>query len=154
MFKRMTITIYRALPVWIRDPLVWVLSPKHGIGVVGVIFNPERKVLVLHQTYDEPIRLPGGIMEYGETPEDTLVREMLEEVQCLVQPVSILGTSRKTKRKLDIFLLAHLVEQRPFVANAEVHKVEWRDPADPDNLADLPVLHQLYIQRAVGLIHT
>jgi 8-oxo-dGTP pyrophosphatase MutT (NUDIX family) len=146
--KRLMLSIYSVIPRWIRDPLVWLIAPKHGVGVVAVVFNEKGQVLVLRQTYDEPVRLPGGIMEYGEQPEQTICRELIEEAQCIVEPISILGVTRITRRKFDIFLSCRLIEQRPFVANEEVAGIEWRNPNDPSCLNDLPELHQMYIETA------
>ena len=105
-FLQFRIWAYRLLPQSIRTYLVWLLSSKHGLGVVGIILNQEKQVLLVHQTYDEPIRLPGGLMNYGEHPYSTLQREILEEVNCKVQPKSILGIEKLSKRKLDIYVLA------------------------------------------------
>lgn len=150
--NRMVLAIYRALPKWLRHPLVWLLAPKHGVGVVAIVYNEQNQVLVLHQTYDEPIRLPGGIMEYGEQPEETICRELLEEAQCVIQPISCLGVSRINRRKFDIFLYCRLVEQHPFIENEEVSRIEWRDATNPANFTDLPILQQKYIESAKNSI--
>ena len=53
---------------------------KH-LGVYGLIIK-ENKILLINKVtgpYDGKLDLPGGTIEYGESPEDTLKREFLEE---------------------------------------------------------------------------
>ena len=54
---------------------------KH-IGVYGLIIN-DNKVVLIKKTggpYDGKLDLPGGSFEFGETPEEVLKRELLEEI--------------------------------------------------------------------------
>jgi ADP-ribose pyrophosphatase YjhB (NUDIX family) len=56
--------------------------PRYTLGVTGVVFNPQGQVLlvehVLHPQH--PWGLPGGWVDAGETPQESLAREMREEV--------------------------------------------------------------------------
>lgn len=54
---------------------------KH-FGAYALIIKDDKIVLIKKKTgpYDGKLDLPGGTIEFGERPEDTLVRELEEEI--------------------------------------------------------------------------
>lgn len=66
---------------------------KLDFGIKGLIVK-DGKFLALHKlsSTDSRCELPGGRMEYGETIEDTLKREIYEETKLNVEPVYLIVT--------------------------------------------------------------
>jgi 8-oxo-dGTP diphosphatase len=60
-------------------------------GVAAVIVNDRGEVLLQRRSDDGRWGLPGGAMEPGEEPAETLVREVLEETALEVVPERIVG---------------------------------------------------------------
>lgn len=52
------------------------------IGVYGLIIKEDKIILIKKKTgpYDGKLDLPGGSIEFGETPSETLKRELQKEV--------------------------------------------------------------------------
>lgn len=62
--------------------------------VYGFCFNQHGEILL---TFDQgAYGLPGGKPEAGETPEETLIREVLEEVQCELADLEYIGYQHVT----------------------------------------------------------
>ena len=64
-----------------------------GQSVSGVVIY-ENKVLLARHTYGGGLGkliIPGGYVEYGETPQQALIREYLEETGVTVEPLDIIG---------------------------------------------------------------
>jgi 8-oxo-dGTP pyrophosphatase MutT (NUDIX family) len=108
------------------------------VGVVGVLVREGRLLLIRRsQLVKAPGRycFPGGGMEPGETEEQTLVREMQEELGVLVQPVRRLYRC-VTPWRIDLrwwladFDAAAQFEPHP----AEVEAYDWYTPTEIDGL--------------------
>jgi len=65
----------------------------HVESITGVIFDEERKKVLLIQRRDVPVWvLPGGGIEPHETPENAVIREILEETGLRVKASRLVGT--------------------------------------------------------------
>ena len=62
--------------------------------VYGLCFNQRGEILL---TFDQgSYGLPGGKPEDGETREETLIREVLEEIQCEIESLEYIGYQHVT----------------------------------------------------------
>jgi len=57
----------------------------------GICFNTAGEILVLDQKGNHTWTLPGGHVEPGETPEQALTREIMEEADVTVKNIRLLG---------------------------------------------------------------
>ena len=79
----------------------------YRVSVKGILIRKKRVLLLRkpNRTWD----LPGGRIEYGETAEHCLAREMLEETGLETTAARFTGTwIRRRKNKPDVFTLAFL----------------------------------------------
>jgi len=65
------------------------MSPIH---LAGCIIIQDNAVLLLHRIKRNCYELPGGKIEPGESPEETVVRELREELCCGVEVIRPFGS--------------------------------------------------------------
>jgi ADP-ribose pyrophosphatase YjhB (NUDIX family) len=107
--------LYGDLPgVWRRRLVTWG-SPRYTLGTLLVLFDAQRRVLLLRQRHGPGWTLPGGLLEKYEAPEQAAVRELLEETGIQIEASK---------------LIAH-------VPNAVIHpRLHWVDFIFIANLTD------------------
>ena len=54
-------------------------TPKHSVSVAGIVINDDDQVLVIRRDDNGHWEAPGGVLELGESFEDGVRREVLEE---------------------------------------------------------------------------
>lgn len=57
----------------------WRWSRALTLGVRAIVIDPEKRILLVRHTYTEGWNLPGGGVEFGESVEESLARELDEE---------------------------------------------------------------------------
>ncbi len=83
------------------------------VRVRCIAFYHDKLVLihrVRHNDLAEFYIFPGGGVDEGELPEQTCVREMLEEVSLTVTPIKLLGIQLQTDRNGDHCQMYYLVD--------------------------------------------
>jgi|HubBroStandDraft_6_1064221.scaffolds.fasta_scaffold1135321_1 8-oxo-dGTP diphosphatase len=81
LLMRALAPLWRRLPSPVQDAFVRLREPLFLVSVAGVISDGHDRVLLLEHRFRVSVwGLPGGLVARGEQPEDTLRREVREEV--------------------------------------------------------------------------
>jgi len=122
-----------------------------GQSVTGVVIK-DGKVLLGRHTYgggNGKLIIPGGYVNVGETPQDALVREYLEETGVTVKPGSVIGI-RFNMRDWYIAFRAEYVSGEAHSDNDENSEVVWLDVNEALERDDVPELTKKLIQSAIS----
>ncbi|MFI5273230.1 MAG: NUDIX hydrolase [Ktedonobacterales bacterium] len=101
-------------------------QPRFRIGIFAVIERDGRYLLARRSDIGW-WNLPGGGLEYAETLEDGLAREVREEVGSEIEIVRLIGVySKPRKREVVLAFLCHLAAGSPEPGTSdEVAEVGW-----------------------------
>ena len=124
------------------DPSLPDMAPRPPRrGVVGVLVDGERLLLIRrsqHVVAPGKYCFPGGGMEFGETEQETLIRELREELNLLVRPVRRVWMSVTPWQVELCWWLAELPPGAVPLPNPhEVESFHWHTPLE---MAQLPEL--------------
>lgn len=126
-------------------------NTNYGQSVTGVVIY-EGKVLLARHTYGGgagKLIVPGGYVEYNESPQDALVREYQEETGVTVVPRSIIGIRFNTHDWYVAFK-ADYISGIPRSDGDENSEVIWVDVEQALSRDDVPDLTKKLIQSAVS----
>lgn len=103
-------------------------------GTTAILVNPEGKVLLQHRDNIPTIRypdhwsMPGGVMEPGEMPEQTIRRELEEELGYVVGEVELYGRIIDAYRNLINIFLAPIDQRVDTLVLGEGREVRYFGP--------------------------
>lgn len=122
-----------------------------GQSVTGVVIK-DGKVLLARHTYGPgtgKLIIPGGYVNFGETPQDALIREFMEETHITVKPLNIIGI-RFNMKDWYIAFRAEYVSGEAYSDNDENSEVLWIDVQEALQRDDVPDLTKKLIQSAIS----
>ena len=119
-------------------------------SVAGVCLK-DGKVLLARHTYGSgngKLIIPGGYVKFGEVPEETLVREYLEETGVRVKAGRLLGIRFSAKDWYAVFA-AEYVEGEARSDGDENSEVVWLDVGEALKDETVPGLTKTMIEQAL-----
>ena len=101
------------------------MKTQFTIGVFGIIFDKQRRVLLCHRRDYDLWNLPGGALESGESPLDGLKREVREETGLIVEVFKLTGVYTKPVNNDIVFAFICNVTDGRIILNDEADRVEY-----------------------------
>lgn len=100
-------------------------KPQFTIGVFGMIFDEQGRILLCHRTDVDLWNLPGGSMEHGEAPWDGAKREVKEETGFDVEISKLVGVYSKSDQNDIVFSFLCRVVGGEITLNEEADRIEY-----------------------------
>jgi ADP-ribose pyrophosphatase YjhB (NUDIX family) len=138
LLRRIRWLVAEVAPVrWLARGAAYIVAPRRPVGAVGVVFDEQGRVLLLEHAFrtDYPWGLPGGWVERGEDPRDTVARELGEELGLAVEirdlvACAVVGRERASTHPVHLGLAYYCRLTRPGTPRStEVLDLEWIDPS-------------------------
>lgn len=120
-------------------------------SVTGVVIK-NGKVLLTRHTYGNGknmLIILGGYVNFGETPQQALKREFMEETSIEVEPLDILGI-RFNRKDWYVAFRAAYVSGEATTDHEENSEVLWLDTAEALSRSDVPELTRHLISSAIS----
>ncbi|OGF20697.1 hypothetical protein A2316_02780 [Candidatus Falkowbacteria bacterium RIFOXYB2_FULL_38_15] len=96
-----------------------------SIGVFGIIFDKQNKILLCHRRDYDLWNLPGGGLKPGESILDGVKREIKEETGLDVNISKLIGIYDKPEEKDIVFSFACNIIKGKITLNNEADKIEY-----------------------------
>jgi 8-oxo-dGTP diphosphatase len=116
-----------------------LVQPKYTVGVIGIVFNDEDKVLLVEHVFHPviPWGLPGGWVNNNENPASAVQRELREELELQVEAQKLIRMEKTEYNHLDMAFLCHASNGIGSLS-FELIGYRWCDTAE------LPQLHRFH----------
>ena len=140
---RPAMRVFRALPESVRQRAVRAITPTYTLGAQARITREDGRILLVKAAYRWRWGMPGGLMEVGESPDDAVRRETLEEtglaITTLGEPLVLVETVMQRVNFIYDAVPADGVDPdgvRPQAS--EILEIGWFDPDDlPETIPDM-----------------
>lgn len=105
-------------------------TPLHSVSVAGAVIREDGRILVIKRRDNGNWEPPGGVLELDETPQEGVVREVLEETGIHVEVEQLTGVYKNMARGIIALVFRCKPsggEKRP---TSEAAAVEWLTPGE------------------------
>jgi 8-oxo-dGTP diphosphatase len=106
--------IWRRLSGRLQWRLLWLFSAKFMVSVSGVVFDGTGRILLQRHRHwvDDVWGLPGGIVQPGETLENALEREVLEETGLKIIEIGLIRMVSGYRLRMEGYFQARLDQSK------------------------------------------
>lgn len=113
-------------------------------AIKGLVFKDNKFLIVKRADCNNPDiwELPGGHLEFGETAETAVIREMKEEVNMSVVPRFILGTWNSYLHRRQITGIIYLCETNDEEVTLSDEHLDYKWVSHQDD--DFKLLHPIF----------
>jgi 8-oxo-dGTP diphosphatase len=128
---KISLRIWRALPMWMHVLAMRMSRPKFRAAVAAIIFDEQGRILLFKHTYRKfEWGIPAGGLEYDEQPEKAVVREFYEEtgMQIHVEKL-LLAESSREDHNISLIYLCKIVSGT-FKESSEISEMKYFDVND------------------------
>jgi len=148
--KKLLLKIWRVLPLWLQIVLSRIIRPLFQVFAAAVILDENKDIFLVKSTYQRfhPWGLPGGSLEYGEHPEEAVIREVLEETGLHVRIERLLLVNSWSPDRVGLYYLCRITDGT-FCPSDEVSDFAY---FSLDHLPDVRSLDRDLIRRLHGLV--
>jgi 8-oxo-dGTP diphosphatase len=101
------------------------MKAQFTIGAFGIIFDEQKRVLLVHRRDYDLWNLPGGTLEVFESPINAVIREVKEETGLEVEVSKLLGIYNKENKNDIVFSFLCEVISGKITLNDEADKIEY-----------------------------
>ncbi|OGD70308.1 hypothetical protein A3I18_01365 [Candidatus Campbellbacteria bacterium RIFCSPLOWO2_02_FULL_35_11] len=101
------------------------MKPQFTIGIFGIIFDEQNRILLCHRNDYDLWNLPGGTLESGEAPWDRVKREVKEETGLEVKIEKLQGIYSKQDKNEIVFSFICNVIGGEITLNDETNQIEY-----------------------------
>lgn len=103
------------------------MKTSFSIGVFGIIFDDQNRVLLCHRKDYDLWNLPGGALEAGEAPWEGVKREVKEETGLDVEVSKLTGVYGKQDKNEIVFAFLCKVIDGEITLNDEADQIHYFD---------------------------
>ena len=123
--------------------------PRHSVSVAGVVFDQHDRVLAIRRRDNGQWQPPGGVLELGETFEEGVRREVLEETGVMADVERLTGVYKHMKLGVVALVFRCIAAGGAPRSTDESYEARWLDI--PYALISMPPTFSIRVKDALDI---